>query len=117
MKTTDKKIIARNLYNTNFKHLESWFKCLTILRNKCAHYSRLYFLKFSNYPKLPKNSDLKTNSRLFGQILLLKFLHINDNNWNNNFVIPMESLLEEYSKYIRFGNIGFPENWKKILSK
>lgn len=82
-----------------------------------SHYLRLYFLKFSNYPKLPIDSDLKTNSRLFGQILVLKFLHINDNSWNNNFILSLESLLEEYSDYIRFRDIGFPENWKEILSK
>lgn len=117
MKTSDKKAIAKNLYATKLKLLESWLKCLTVLRNKCAHYSRLYFLKFSNYPKLPKNSDLKTNSRLFGQILVLKFLHVNDNSWNNNFILSLESLFEEYSEYIRFRDIGFPENWKEILSK
>ena len=57
------------------KLLESWLKCLTVLRNKCAHYSRLYFLKFSNYPKLPKNSVSQTNSRIFG----LSFF---EKNWN-----------------------------------
>ncbi len=117
MKTEDKKIIAKSLYHTNFKYLESWLKCLTILRNKCAHYSRLYFLKFSNYPKLPKNLNLDINSRLFGQILVLKFLHANDKSWNNNFILSLESLLEEYSQYIRFEDIGFPKNWKEILKK
>ena len=117
MKTEDKKIIAKSLYHTNFKYLESWLKCLTILRNKCAHYSRLYFLKFSNYPKLPKNLKLDINSRLFGQILVLKFLHANDKSWNNNFILSLESLLEEYSQYIRFEDIGFPKNWKEILKK
>lgn len=117
MKTSDKKAIAKNLYEAKLKLLESWLKCLTVLRNKCAHYSRLYFLKFSNYPRLPKNSNLETNSRLFGQLLVLKFLHINDNSWNNNFLISLESLLEEYSEYIRFMDIGFPDNWKEILSK
>lgn len=117
MKTSDKKAIAKNLYETKFKLLESWLKCLTVLRNKCAHYSRLYFLKFSNYPKLPKDSNLKTNSKLFGQVLVLKFLHINNDSWNNNFILSLESLFEEYSEYIRFRDIGFPENWKEILSK
>ena len=76
MKTSDKKTIAKNLYATKLKLLESWLKCLTVLRNKCAHYSRLYFLKFSNYPKLPKDSDLKTNSRLFGQMLVLNLWNL-----------------------------------------
>ena len=117
MKTADKKAIAKNLYSTKLKLLESWLKCITVLRNKCAHYSRLYYLKFSNYPKLPKDSNLKVNSRLFGQIIALKFLHMNNSSWNNNFLIPLESLLNEYSEHISLKDIGFPENWKEILTK
>ena len=117
MKTADKKAIAKNLYATKLKLLESWFKCITVLRNKCAHYSRLYFLKFSNYPRLPKDSNLEVNARLFGQLLALKFLHVNNSSWNNGFIMSIESLFEEYKEYIRFEDIGFPVNWKEILTK
>lgn len=116
MKSADKKAIAKKLYSINFKHMENWLKCLTVLRNRCAHHSRLYFLKFSNYPKLPKGSNLEINVKLFGQLLVLKFLHMNTNSWKNNFIVSLESLIEEYSDYIRLKDIGFPTNWKEILN-
>lgn len=49
MLRTDKKAIAKNLYHTTDTNMASWLKCLTELRNNCAHYSRLY-----NSAQLPK---------------------------------------------------------------
>lgn len=62
----DKRFIAREYFKTDYKHLENWLKCLTSIRNKCAHYSRLYFLNFQTYPKLPKDSSYKIDHKLFG---------------------------------------------------
>lgn len=36
---------------------------------------------------------------------------------NKGFIISLESLIEEYTEYIRLRDMGFPENWKEILSK
>lgn len=50
LKTADKKIISRNLYQTIPKYTESYLRCCTDLRNICAHYGRLYYRIFPAIP-------------------------------------------------------------------
>ncbi|MBS6580742.1 MAG: Abi family protein, partial [Clostridiales bacterium] len=52
--TPDKKQIAATSFNTSADCLQSWLRCLTDLRNRCAHYSRLYYWIFSAVPKTPQ---------------------------------------------------------------
>ncbi len=49
--TPDKKKIAVNSFHTSAEGLQSWLRCTTELRNRCAHYSRLYYWIFSSIPK------------------------------------------------------------------
>ena len=115
MKTQDKKVISKQIFDTSFIYLDTWLKCLTILRNKCAHYSRLYNTRFIVRPKL--NLNINKNPYLFEQLIVLKNLYTNAKTWNNNFVTALSILIEEYMEYIDLGNIGFPDNWKETLSK
>ena len=48
----DQKSIARDSFNTIPRKLITWLHCLTILRNYCAHYSRLYYTLFTATPLL-----------------------------------------------------------------
>ena len=68
LQTEDKKAIARILYGTSYKNLESWLRCLTDLRNKCAHYSRIYYWIFPALPKIPRNDTYIPTRRLFAQL-------------------------------------------------
>ncbi|NFA91035.1 abortive infection bacteriophage resistance protein [Clostridium botulinum] len=114
---TDQKAIAREGFSTNYKLLESWLNNLAYVRNICAHYGRLYNKKLAINPKVHNkyikyNLDLK---RLFITILSIKELTINCDEWNT-FKIQLEALFEEYQAYINLKLIGFPYNWKDILS-
>lgn len=113
----DKKQFANKIFHISDKILESWLYCLTRLRNYCAHYSRLYFNQFSAIPQTPKNSTYEYKSNVFDYILLLKNLSLDKENWNNNFLIQLESLIEEYSDSISFSHIGFPNDWIQHLKK
>ncbi len=115
MKTQDKKAIAKQVFDTSFIYLDTWLKCLTILRNKCAHYSRLYNTRFIVRPKL--NLSFNKKPYLFEQLIVLKNLYTSAKTWNNNFMISLSVLVEEYVEYINLEDIGFPENWKEILNK
>ena len=115
MKTPDKKAISNEIFNTSFLYLDTWLKCLTILRNKCAHYSRLYNTRFVVRTKL--NIDFDKKPYLFEQIVVLKNLYLDGNKWCDDFMISILSLVEDYKEYIRFEDIGFPVNWKEILTK
>ena len=111
----DKKQFARHLFNAPYPFLDSWMKCITVLRNRCAHYSRLYYTRFTDIPKMPPSIDYICTKRIFDQILMLKFLYTNKHKWVTSFVIPLESLINEYRSSIYFKHIGFPGNWRTLV--
>ena len=115
MYTSDKKELAKSLFNSTHKNVSVWLRCLTDLRNYCAHYSRLYYNFFPATPPTPKGFSYKLNKRIFDYILVLKFLYFDPIKWKNSFMTGLESLIEEYSDCINLEHIGFPENWKSVL--
>ncbi len=115
MLAEDKKIIAADM-GTAPKLLESWLRCLTDLRNKCAHYSRLYYWIFPAMPAIPKDSKIQAGRKLFTQLLVLKYLYPTPEKWEARFIIPLKALIEEYSGDISLNHIGFPKNWETLLN-
>ena len=46
MKTADQKNLARTYYpKVDYRDLGNWLEVLTIIRNRCAHYSRLFIIR------------------------------------------------------------------------
>lgn len=118
MVTEDKKAIAAEM-KTIPKQLESWLRCLTDLRNRCAHYSRLYYWIFPAMPAMPampKESVIKPDRKLFTQLMVLKYLYPTPNKWDSKFIIPLKAMVEEYKKDISLKHVGFPVNWEELLS-
>lgn len=115
MLRADKKAIARQLYKTTDTNMESWLKCLTELRNDCAHYSRLYNMDLVSKPVTPKGFPYHLNRKLFDYILVLKFLYYDPVKWTKEFLINLEALISEYVDSIDLDRIGFPDNWMEIL--
>ena len=117
MITADKKELAKNLFNSTHSNVSVWLRCLTDLRNYCAHYSRLYYNLFPAIPPTPKDFPYILNKRIFDYILVLKFLYHDPIKWNNEFVINLDNLTLEYSDCINLKHIGFPDNWIRILKE
>lgn len=117
MLNPDKAYIAKMLYNTSYQVLDSWFRCLNDLRNRCAHYSRLYYWIFTAIPRMDKKDSFTPDRRLFSQLYMLRHLHQNASIWNNDFVKPLEGLVSKYEDDINLKCIGFPDNWKELLTK
>ena len=115
LKSPDQKQIARELYHTSSVCLKSWLRCLTDLRNRCAHYSRIYYWSFPALPRMPKNVSFNTNRKLFSQILTLKFLYPDKNEWESRIMTELRALMEEYGDDISLSHIGFPENWDEMI--
>lgn len=82
MKPQDQKAIAGEIYGTGVKQLESWLHCVTELRNRCAHYLRLYYWSFPSVPKMPEGCEFQPDRGLFSQLLVLKFLYPDEREWN-----------------------------------
>lgn len=113
--TSDQKEIAIQ-YNVNFKDLRSWLRCLTDLRNICAHFGRLYYRIFSSSPSNIKLSE-KNKRRLWAYMLVLKNVYPSNEKWNSEILPKLEFLFDEYSNYIDSYHIAFPENWIEMLKK
>lgn len=119
MVAQDRKAVVRNVYGSDFSEsqLASWLKCFTELRNKVAHFTRLYNWSFKSIPAYPKECTFKADETLFTQIMMLKFLYVDDNKWNNVFLVKLQSLVEEYENDIELSCVGFKANYLKRLQK
>jgi abortive infection bacteriophage resistance protein len=115
MQSVDKKKLAHDSFQTSTACLESWLRCLTDLRNRCAHYSRLYYWSFPAIPKMPKDCNYTADRRLFSQLLMLKYLYPDKQRWNSHILVEIETLVTEYLPDISLKHIGFPSDWKNIL--
>lgn len=118
MKNEDKNYIARRNYRIPAIYLESWLKCLSYVRNICAHYGRLYNRPLTSKPRLDyqsKKLGIQQN-RIFTHLYVLKQLIPERKKWSD-FVIRLEALLSEYNDVIELERIGFPEDWEAILMK
>lgn len=117
MKNQDKAYLASSLFGVNYQAVESWLHCLTDLRNCCAHYSRLYYRKFTALPKMPIGYSYIPTRRLFAQLYVLRFLYPSSRDWNIEFMDPLRKIIEEYKDSIILKHLDFPEDWDALLTK
>ena len=114
----DKELIAANM-NTDSGHLTNWLHCFSVLRNACAHYSRLYQNTCSpkvslDAPFMRKYPEVYQDT-LFAYIVAM--LRILPDEIKKSFMVTsLSSLFDRYTDAINMNAIGFPENWNEILS-
>ncbi|MFI3594221.1 Abi family protein [Streptococcus uberis] len=111
--------ISKNL-NLKPAQTRTYMEVVTVLRNYCAHFNRLYYSTFSVVPnQLPAfmNENIKIKNRLLPQIYALKSLYFDNEKWNDNFLPRLTDLIETYSNDIHLHHIGFTDNWSQILRK
>ena len=117
MRRSDKKVLVKSMeYDRSDKEIESWLRCLTILRNKCAHYSRLYYAVFTSVPLFDEGLDSAIARTLYPQLLMLKQLVQSDEAWMK-FAESFSALVSEYEDAIELKHMGLPEDWKTRLYK
>lgn len=119
MYNSEKDIIAQGM-ETVSNVLKNHLLCLSKLRNKCAHYSRLYGTDISYNPPailpstfLKKNLNVSTNT-LFAYLLVLKKRQptISD---KDAFTEELISLIKEYEPRVSLTQIGAPSNYVDVL--
>lgn len=105
-------------YNVPSLVLESWIHSLTVLRNHCAHQSRIILKQIAIQPMKPKSSKIsisqlwssQTNC-IYNLILILLFLNEQidvPSDWKNTFISFLKS---NNDKCIEF--LNFPKDWEK----
>lgn len=111
-----KRHIAKIHYNVPYFYLESWLQSLSNVRNVCAHYGRLYNKKLTFKPRLFREELKQFDNQLtFAAIYIIQRLLTKIE--GNRFITDLEALILEYEDNIDFSHIGFPPNWKELLTK
>lgn len=117
MTLDDRKQIA-GLYHTEPKYLGSWILALVEIRNICAHYGRLYNMPLKQSPHLYREYQKyrkDSNNKLFPALLCIKRMLAGNDVWLA-FNRDLENLIDEYSNVIKFAFMGFPQDWRQVLS-
>lgn len=54
---------------------------------------------------------------IWGALLALRGLFLNEEKWNAEVILPMSALFEEYADDVDLYHIAFPSDWEIILRK
>jgi len=117
--TLENQEIVANSYGINKVFISNWFYALSIVRNVCAHHSRLWNNEFvvrlnqrhGFYGKLFNNSN---GNRLFNYLIVLHAINCKFNP-TSGWVEKLENLIVEHK--INISHMGFPDDWKERLQK
>ena len=93
--------------------LTSWIQVASVLRNMCAHNSRIYNRAINTAPQLPRMDQISPPPQyngLYQVILAFKYLRPHNVVWNQ-FVSDLSALFEKYDEVFEFQRLNFPENW------
>lgn len=107
-----------NLVNPSQKMFTSWVQSVTVLRNMCAHNSRIYNRTIHTTPEIldvDKITPLPAHSGLYQILLAMKYLRPSDELWNV-FVKEFDDLLKDHGSVISLAAMNFPGDWKIHLS-
>ena len=114
-----KKQIARQFNLPQHQILESWIKCIVLLRNCLAHHARIWNRRF---PQMPQLSSVRLRgawidcsrirpNKLYAQLCCLAYLQDNIHP-DNDFKIQVKNLLNDYPA-INMHHMGFPDDWER----
>lgn len=115
LKEEDQNEIAGNYYNTKGEYVKTWLYTLSVFRNTCAHYGRLYDRRLKITPKLFKADRKKgiNNNTVFSVLFITGRLLKDKNIWGS-FVTNLAALIEKNEK-VDLKPMGFPVNWEELL--
>ena len=107
-----------NIVTPSKKTLSSWIQAVSILRNMCAHNSRIYNRTINTAPviiDIDKMTTTPTHNGLYQILLAMKYLRPSNNEWLV-FISKLEYLIEKNIKVINLNAINFPQDWKMHLT-
>lgn len=97
--------------------ISSWMHSIVILRNMCAHNSRIYNRSMNKKPVILAGDQQTPPPRYYGlyqMLLSMKYLRPSKDEWNT-FVDEFDALLNKYSTSIEQSKLHLPTDWKNHL--
>lgn len=126
MKTGSNTAFSKLIKNYKFKNsnerdinpskdmFTSWIQAVSIMRNICAHNSRIYNRSISTRPQLIYSDVIHPHPRYNGlyQIMLsMKYLRPTEDSWTA-FITDFKQLLNNYSDVCDIRRLNFPSDWE-----
>ncbi len=111
-----KKQVAKKFGLPQYTYLESWIRCVSVLRNCCAHHARIWNRRFALKPQLPNRLPLNWITptqkpiKLYHQLCALLYME--------QTITPCtdlkNSLIKLFAEYpsINLHAMGFPPDWE-----
>ena len=117
LENRDKRAVSAH-FNLHYKRLEKWLHSLTVIRNICAHHSRLWNRQLAVKPDQQPEPEWQPpltprNDRIFYVLLMLRQIMRCDGN-GDDWAASMDALLEPICANDEWREaMGVPENWKR----
>ena len=96
--------------------IQNWIENLRIFRNMVAHNQRLYNFSILSTPKKAKEYNQQTG-KIFDYVIVMKYLFLDNEDWNTYVLPRLEYIFDDFKDNIDLKCIGFPDDWKNILTK
>ena len=121
LKDDNKKDVAKQFGLKKIDIMENWLHVLSILRNCCAHHSRIWNRRFTVRILLPYNTvspfidrvtipTVKQN-KLFAYLCCVKYI-LDIISPDNDFQKKLLALIDDGGNLLSLKEMGFPDNWK-----
>ena len=111
---TKKKI--ENIIGFPKNKIQNWIENLRIFRNMVAHNQRLYNFSILSMSKKAKEYNKQTG-KIFDYVIVMKYLFLDNEDWNTYVLPRLEYIFDDFKDNIDLKCIGFPDDWKNILTK
>lgn len=107
-----------NSVTPSHEMLSSWIHAVSVLRNICAHNSRIYCRTINTAPQIleaDKVTPQPEHNGLYQILLAMKYLRVADDEWRI-FVKKLDILIQTNKSVIDLTAMNFPSDWKTHLS-
>ena len=112
-----KKAVSRSFMIPKFEYMRNWLRCITVVRNICAHHARLWNANIVVKPNLPINlpnpwinNRLVQLDKIYPHLCYIAYW-LNSINPTNTFTKDIKALLTKYP-VVDPAAMGFPREWK-----
>ena len=112
-----KKTVSRSFMIPKFEYMRNWLRCITVVRNICAHHARLWNVNIVIKPNLPNHlpnqwiSNKQVNrDKLYPHLCYIAYW-LNAIHPQNTFIKDIKNLLMKYP-VVDPAAMGFPRGWQ-----
>lgn len=112
------KVKKGNFVNPSQKMFASWVQAVSVLRNMCAHNSRIYNRTIHTTPEIldtDKVISSPAHNGLYQILLAMKYLKSSAGEWSL-FVEELDTLIQNHDSVLSLTAMNMPGDWKAHLS-